>query len=515
MKRLWLVTLAGVTGLLTAALIALSGCGGGGGPIVQPGGGGGGGGASAAFLQLIKDNAPNAVNATYVGSDKCLQCHGDTYHANWKKTMHFNKNVGCENCHGPGSAHVSGRAVTLVKTGQRSREGDRKDILKMPAIEDPTVCGQCHGPIHDQFESSAHAEVVSDPVEEAVSNRAVFGDCVRCHASALRTQMINAPWTKGLLAGVPVSKIQDDTDTAYKALDDTTFKEFVEASHNTANCVTCHDPHTPTGMVADEEAIDLQVRRATFNTDPSSTNGAPTKIHTNWNHVCGTCHNGRTGTAAGAVTATTRPNFHEGPQYNMLSGVTGVLSDGAVVQNSSHFKAPDQCVHCHMPNASHTFKVNLDTSCQPCHSTADAAARAASVRDETLGKLLELKTKMEAWSQKTYGVIWKWDYVALVFPDSTSQDYKDFLALQPQIPVEIKKARHNYYFVKRDASLGIHNTPYTRQLLKYATDLVDGLLGPNNRSVKIMKSLKQFRQELQQSRVRDRISERHIQPNET
>lgn len=513
MKRLWLVSLAGVTGLLTAALIALSGCGGGGGPIVQPGGGGGGG-TTAAFLQLIKDNAPNAVNATYVGSDKCLQCHGDTYHSGWKNTMHFNKNVGCENCHGPGSAHISGRAVTLVKAGQRSRDGDRKDILKLPAIQSPDVCGQCHGPIHDQLIASKHGEVVEDVVDPDSGVRSTT--CMRCHSSALRTTLINAPWTQGLIAGKSISTIQDEADAAITPLTQQQLADFAAFTHQTAACVTCHDPHTPTGKkLGDGE--EKQLRRLTSNQDTTSVApGSPGKVTSNWDHICGTCHNSRGGNPADASlqTGTSRPNFHEGPQFNMLSGITGSLPPGTVIQNGSHRTAEDQCVHCHMPDASHTFTVKLDSSCLPCHSAADAAARAGSVRNEILSGLLVLRTKMENWATGKFADSRFWDYVSLVFPDSTSAEYKALAAKQVDVPIEIKRARHNYYFIARDGSLGVHNTPYARQLLAYSISQVDSLFGANSRSIRIAGDTRSFLQIMKQDKLRELRSLKFARPEE-
>ena len=54
---------------------------------------------------------PGAVSgATYVGSDTCKNCHDEIYSKHFEVTPHFAllKGVehGCEDCHGPGSAHV-------------------------------------------------------------------------------------------------------------------------------------------------------------------------------------------------------------------------------------------------------------------------------------------------------------------------------------------------------------------------------------------------------------------------
>lgn len=499
MKRLWLVGLAGMSVMLAAALLFLSGCGGGGGPINQPVNN-----PNQLPTQAVKDliaaNSPAQVNATAVGSDKCLSCHTDNYHAGWKKTKHFQNNVSCENCHGPGSVHATDRAANLVKA----------DILALPAVQEPVICGQCHGPIFDQLESSPHAEPVAEVIEEAEASGSTGRNCGRCHVVAMRNKYINAPWTQGLLAGKSISQIQTDADTAILAIPDDQVAALARASHQTANCVTCHDPHTPTG-VKDSEGEELQLRRHPGNTDRTSAlPGSPAPVHTNWDQTCATCHNGRGGNPDKALTATARPNFHEGPQYNMLSGITGVLPQGAVVQNGKHFEAPDQCVHCHMPNASHTFTVNLDISCQPCHTAADAAAREGSVRNEILTGLLVLRTRMETWAQAKFGNPAYWDYYTLASDDPNVQNA--IKAIQSQIPPEIYRARHNYYFIKRDGSLGVHNTPYARQLLAYAQSQLDAL--GVSRDVKITRSVKVFQQSLKADRARAILSERMIRSGE-
>ncbi|HLJ54238.1 MAG TPA: hypothetical protein VKT77_04310, partial [Chthonomonadaceae bacterium] len=46
---------------------------------------------------------------------------------------------------------------------------------------------------------------------------------------------------------------------------------------------------------------------------------------------------------------------------------------------------------------------------------------------------------------------------------------------QAQVPIQIKRARHNYYFVLLDRSLGVHNVFYTNYLLNYANTGLDAI----------------------------------------
>jgi hypothetical protein len=167
--------------------------------------------------------------------------------------------------------------------------------------------------------------------------------------------------------------------------------------------------------------------------------------------------------------STSRPPYHNGPQYSMLLGVSGYTAQGGPIQGtSSHAEAPDQCAHCHMPDGRHTFTVSLDTGCAPCHTAADAAARSTSVKGEIQNSLLALRTRMQTWSQQAFNNPDLWDYTSNIPEGETPPN-------QAQVPLQVKRSRYNYYFVLNDGSYGIHNTPYTRYLLTVANQQLDAL----------------------------------------
>src|SRR5579884_2960398 len=143
MRRIHFYMFAGGAAALSISLLVLAGCGGGGGPIQPPQNSPPpSNSASTAFLQLL----PAAQkSATTVGSQKCGTCHTSKL-SGWVHTKHAAVNVGCENCHGPGSAHAAGPAAT--------------NILGFPKAVSPVVCGQCHGPLMADYEASAHAAPV-------------------------------------------------------------------------------------------------------------------------------------------------------------------------------------------------------------------------------------------------------------------------------------------------------------------------------------------------------------------
>ena len=64
-----------------------------------------------------------------------------------------------------------------------------------------------------------------------------------------------------------------------------------------------------------------------------------------------------------------------------------------------------------------------------------------------------------------------WDYTSLLPTGDTAP-------AQNLIPITVKRARHNYYFVLRDKSLGVHNYLYTDYMITIANDNLDAVGAP-------------------------------------
>lgn len=451
MRRIHNSLLLSLGVLLPVVLLVLAGCsGGGGGPLVQAETGPDAS-ATAQFLALL----PTAQrSASAVGNETCGNCHRDPYHNSWKQTRHAQVNVTCESCHGNGSVHAAAPAKDNILTGG--------------AVTSPIVCGQCHGPTHEQFKNSRHSGAVESVVERGKTTPTGVTTCFRCHSAVFRAKMVDDPLALG--------KTADQIDTDILALSGDTITTIANQTHESATCGTCHDPHRATGNLT-SDGNQAYLRRATSSTSTTGiTAGAQPKTYSTFNHICASCHNGRgadgTDVTLAKASATSRPNMHDSPQYNMLIGLGGNEGNGPVVRTGSHTDTPDQCVHCHMPNRRHTFTVSLDTSCAPCHTAADAAAREQTVRAEILNKLLAIRTRMEHWATAKFGNSEWWDYTSLITEEGGTAPSA---VQEAQVPIEIRRARHNYYFVIRDKSFGIHNTPYTRHLLTVATTNLDAL----------------------------------------
>ncbi len=464
MKRLnWIVAASFVT-ILGAWLLALYGCGGGGGPVkVQPAPEGPPS-PTAEFLALLPEGQRGA---TFVGSERCAECHGgrqtqvEPIYVSWRQTKHARANVGCENCHGPGSKH--------------SDAPSKDNILTYPNITRSVVCGQCHGPSYDDHERSAHAEMVEELVDPNFvgSNPSLYvAVCYRCHSAPFRVEQIEAKMAFG--------KTRDEVDAAISALTNDQLMAYVPVSHETASCVSCHDPHRNTTYLT-KEGKQALLRRAIESTDTTDiAPGTPPKQHTTFNHICASCHNGRGADPSDSAlqTGTARPNMHESNQFNMLMGIGGVEGTGPVVRNMAHATAPGQCTHCHMPNGRHTMTVSYDVGCAPCHTPADAY-RAQALRAKIELDLYALRIRMENWArQQDFNGDGQpdndpdlWNYWALVPAEKQSLSR----TIQGRIPIQVKRARHNYYFVLRDGSFGIHNPPYTRHLINVANLELDSI----------------------------------------
>jgi hypothetical protein len=133
-----------------------------------------------------------------------------------------------------------------------------------------------------------------------------------------------------------------------------------------------------------------------------------------------------------------------------------------------------------MPNERHTFTVSLDVSCAPCHTADDAAAREASLKSEILNGLLALKSRLQSWAKTTYGDVDLWDFSANIPNYDDANGNPKVAPDQKAVPIELKRARQQYYFIAEDKSFGVHNSVYTRYMLDIANQNLDSLNVPRS-----------------------------------
>jgi len=457
MRRRFVVAAAVV---VSVVWLGLGGCGHGGGPP-----------------------APPAVTAAYVGAAVCKNCHSEK-HADWAETGHAEAlealqrigqasnpeclpchtvgfgqpsgfvsegttpelaGVQCESCHGPGSEHVAAG-------------GDESKIIHGAEVLKAEVCGRCHTGAHqptfEEWEQSPHkeaAELLAEEIASFAGREAFFGErCAPCHSGEWR-----AKYTEE-------GEAPEDYASAVLGL---------TQANLAITCAVCHDPHEKTSNNA-EPGEESQLRHKQALTGDIYAGGNPTDVavYTTVNHICGECHNrrGADPADAGLQTSTSRPPHHS-PQLDFLLGEGGVEIGGSP-GNSAHSSIPEQCSRCHMyakefesaespAVTGHAFYVNYK-GCAPCHSEGDAGIRSRSFQTKTdiEQRLNDLRNRLNSWGN--------WEYTANGGPSSGDQ---------AAIPIEIKRARYNYYYVLNEGSLGVHNARYARYLIDVANRQLDAL----------------------------------------
>jgi hypothetical protein len=315
-------------------------------------------------------------------------------------------------------------------------------------------------------------EELVDPNFVGSNPRTYVAVCYRCHSAPFRVEQVDRK--------LSIGKTRDEIDADINNLSNDALMAYVPVSHETTGCVTCHDPHRNTDYLT-KEGKQALLRRPIESTDTTDiAPGTPPKQHTTFNHICASCHNGRGADPSDSAlqTGTARPNMHDSNQFNMLMGIGGVEGTGPVVRNMAHATAPGQCTHCHMAEGRHTMTVSYEKGCAPCHTPADAY-RAQALRAKVEIDLYALRVRMENWArQQDFNGDGQpdndpdlWNYWALVPTEKQSLSR----TIQGRIPIQVKRARHNYYFVLRDASFGIHNPPYTRHLINIANLELDSI----------------------------------------
>jgi hypothetical protein len=345
--------------------------------------------------------------------------------------------IGCENCHGPGSAHAGAPSTSKL---QNSNE--------------PGVCATCHDEPwrHNkvsEYENSLHSEALwsSSFAQGASSQNNSLQNCIRCHDAK---GYIN--FTKGLT-----------TNTT----------GMVEADHSAITCQTCHDPHGNSNTASLRNTL---AGSDTLGNGYQYTLGGTGK-------TCMDCHKARRDNVAYMSSSM---SSHWGPHHSVQTDVLfgqNAAEFGSPYLSSNHkYAVGDACVTCHMVATTDTGTVNRDkvgghtfrlhnpasgydhtTSCTPCHGTKESFDSFVASMDYDGDGTIE-SVKNEIAGLETLLRIW----LPPVGIDSINYTAITTLTL--------KKAYWNYMLIAYDGSGGMHNTKFAIDVLTKSIIAIGGVV---------------------------------------
>jgi predicted CXXCH cytochrome family protein len=173
---------------------------------------------SAGLISCVTTNRaivvpPQIPGATFVGSKECSTCHPsitgqfhDATHARLTSTASHAREIGCESCHGPGSAHVdSGGATGTIVNPRQS----------------PEACFQCHLDKRGEFNLAHRHPVLAGKMS-----------CVDCHDPHKGDAVLGTGQTFASL-----------NDTCAKCHPAQRGPFVFEHEAVRDGCITCHNPH--------------------------------------------------------------------------------------------------------------------------------------------------------------------------------------------------------------------------------------------------------------------------------
>lgn len=284
------------------------------------------------------------------------------------------------------------------------------------------TCFVCHRQIAEEYSEQAHGQ----NFRNAHGRDLVAGSCAPCH-----TVGYNEP-------------------TGYNA--GGTLNPALEG----IQCEECHGPASG------------------HNGNPANINKVPSAQETCWD--CHVRSYKQLRTPVPPVMDTTMQNTAPGsvsvshPQALMIAGVYGYQYPGSTYQNSSHTQISNTCVTCHLYPTRNPAGHNQESlepdqaACMACHrSASELDAAEHNTQNEIRTMLIQLGGEDPANPGEP-------DASArggLLAAYATAHNISLTTNNNPTDPAvqAYKRARWNYKFVLADASMGIHNHAYARQLL--------------------------------------------------
>ncbi|MEE9166672.1 MAG: ammonia-forming cytochrome c nitrite reductase subunit c552 [Candidatus Neomarinimicrobiota bacterium] len=359
------------------------------------------------------------------------------------------ENVQCENCHGPGSDHIS----TL-------------DKANITVTYEASMCGSCHtGPHNPTYDeewiNSPHNFDPATAASGASAGAGFYASCQGCH--------------EGVAASI---RLAGDLDEFYGGgtdfYPDASRPDTTERSLSAITCGVCHDPHNATNDHQIRTVEDVYLVTAN-DESPIVSDGGTGKL-------CMQCHHARRAAEGQIEEGYAHFGPHANPQADMLAGKSAyhdVAESGFTWAQPSHLYVENSCRTCHVHMipygelgdfavTGHKFEPTVE-ACQRCHGSIseftdimaledfDGDGDVEGVQDEVEGLLKLLESALvDSFEALGFGI------------DAQAEDFDlaHYLGDVDSSTVAMREAGYNLVFIEDDKSLGVHNPDYAVQLLQ-------------------------------------------------
>ncbi len=281
-------------------------------------------------------------------------------------------------------------------------------------------------------------------------------------------------------------------------------EEWANSLHSRANphtvgrdeCINCHDGVAFTQNISQSHQLVSPTGQDCFSCHAgygrelkeSGVLDVPTKevFNAGIGAVCSSCHHAND---LPDIKNPRRAYPHYSSQADVLTGFGGIRESEEIQFNNTfgHISLPNSCVDCHMPEQngymSHEFKMQpefAESVCADCHQGAtdfnftakgdyDGNGKREGIQDEVAG-LLDILEK--AICDELGGGSFEASKGSISYYDKNGNPISG-------VADKVYLASYNYFLIKFDGSVGVHNPLFTVQILQYSYKYLTGQEVPN------------------------------------
>ncbi len=255
------------------------------------------------------------AGATYVGADTCKTCHEDIYNKHFAGTPHYSLITkgkhGCEDCHGPGSAHVEGggdvsKIVTFKNMSMQDSSKlcltchagstEHANFLRSTHATNDIGCLSCHSPHNAKVQRSllrdsqpqlcygCHTEQKAEfsrPFRHRVNQGLIqCSDCHNVHGTTTARQLRTS-------SAQDIVCVKCHTDVKGPFV-------YEHVPVKSEGCMSCHMPHGSTNprmlKVSQVNVLCLQCHTLAMSNVPSQPPVGPAHNQSQKYQACTMCH---------------------------------------------------------------------------------------------------------------------------------------------------------------------------------------------------------------------------------